>query len=151
MSLGSGALPASGHHSAIVTVLVWMREWRVTQVPPERPSTSTTSDFPKQSSKCPVGSHLRELTLSCRVKGGRVEWSIREEKSGKCVDSEGNHSCLSFVVVFWRAFLYTNLEDRQHYRLLILIGLSCGQKDLSTGVAHCERLVLTVPGDTLRS
>lgn len=78
MSLGSGALPASGHHSAMFTVLVWMRECRVTQVAPERPSIFTTSDLPKQSSKCPVGSHFRELTLSCRVKKGRVEWSIRE-------------------------------------------------------------------------
>ena len=75
MSLGSGALPASGHHSAVLTVLLWMREWRVTQVPPERPSNFTTSDLPKQSSRCPVGSHFRELTLSCRVKAKRVEWS----------------------------------------------------------------------------
>lgn len=75
MSQGSGALPASGHHSVMLTVLVWMREWRVTQVPPERPSTFTTSDLPKQSSKCPVGSHFSELTLSCRVKRVRAEWS----------------------------------------------------------------------------
>lgn len=46
-----------------------MREWRVTQAPPERPSIFTTSDLPKQNSKCPVGSHLSKLTLSCRVKG----------------------------------------------------------------------------------
>lgn len=45
--------------------------------------------------------------------------------------------------------LQTNLEDRQYYRLLILKGVSCGQKDLSIGIAHCKRLVLTVPGDTL--
>lgn len=44
-------------------------------MPPERPSIFTTSDLPKQSSKCPVGSHFSELTVSCRVKGARVEWS----------------------------------------------------------------------------
>lgn len=72
MSLGSGALPASGHHSATLTVLEWMREWKVTHVPPERPSIFTTSDLPKHRSKCPVGSHFREVTLSCRVKRARV-------------------------------------------------------------------------------
>lgn len=88
MSLGSGALPASGHHSAMLTVLGWMRVWSVTQVPPERPSIFTTSDLPKQSSKCPVGSHFREFTLSCRVKGGR----------------ESQSELFVFFVLFWGEF-----------------------------------------------
>lgn len=76
MSLGSGALPATGHHSAMLTVLLWVREWRVTQEPPERPNIFTTSDLPKQSSKCPVGSHFRELIPSCKLERGN-ERSIR--------------------------------------------------------------------------
>ena len=120
-----------------------MRECRVTQVPPEFPSIFVASDLPKQSSKCPVGSHLREVTLSCRVKGSgeeHIAWEIilfRQQR-----DPTGCEV---------GAILKTNLEDRQNYWLLIHIGLSRGQKDLSIGISHCKWLVFTVPGHTLRS
>lgn len=81
MSLGSGALPARGHHSAMLTVLVWKREWRVTQVAPDCPKIFTTSDLPKQRSKCPVGSHFRELTLSCRR--GTERGGVRKHNMGE--------------------------------------------------------------------
>lgn len=60
----------------MLTVLVWKRLWRVTQELPERPSTFTTSDLPKQSSKCPVGSHFKEHTLSYIVKSRADEQSV---------------------------------------------------------------------------
>lgn len=34
-----------------------------------------------------------------------------------------------------------NLEERQHYRLCVLIALRCAQQDLPTGIAHSKRLV----------
>ncbi len=61
------------------------------------------------------------------------------------------HMQLCLFSWFVKCILQTNLEDGQHHRLLILIRLSCGQKDLSVGIAHCEGFVLTVPGDTLGS
>lgn len=55
-------------------------------------------------------------------------------------------SALWYTEIVLNVRYVTNLEERQHDRWSVLVGLRCGQKDFPTGIAHGKRLVLSVPG-----